>query len=163
MEEVAAVKATFTIIAVVLGVFGGHLKTWETGGKDDARALTLDLRDLPVSNQTQPALPDLFHRREWNTSVSQSQKTCCHGELGADVPRHDGFRVDAELFCKVKGTFQASELGNVAKDGGLVHVHRAVSALDETDNIFVQQTLFVFVGYFTDAGFSPHQFLKGVL
>ncbi len=51
----------------------------------------------------------------------------------------------------------------ITEGGGLVHVHRAISTLDEADNVLVQQTLFVLVGYLADAGFPAYQLLKGVL
>ena len=70
LEQIPAIEASFAIIAVVLGMLGGHLKTWEAGGEDDARAFTLNLRHLPVSNQTKSALANLLNRRERNPCIA---------------------------------------------------------------------------------------------
>ncbi len=63
LEEIAAVKAAFTVVTVALGVLGGHLQAWETRRKHDAGSLPLNLWNLPVPNEAQSTFADLFHRR----------------------------------------------------------------------------------------------------
>ena len=122
LEEVSSVKAPLSVIAIGLGMLGGHLKAGETRREHNARALTLDLWNLPVSNQTQSTFPDLFNGRQRNTGVSEGQEAGRNSELRADVPSDDGFGVDAKFLGEIKGTFQARQLRHVTKHGGLVHV-----------------------------------------
>ena len=162
LEQVATVKATLAIIAIPFGVLEPHLKTWEARRKDDARSFTLNLRDLPISNQAQPTLANLFNGRQWDSCISQSQQTCCHGQLRADVPGKNRLRINSKLFGEVKGALEASQLWDVAKHLGLVHVHRTITAFDEADDVFVEKPLLVFVGNLTDAGFTSDEFLKRI-
>ena len=163
LEEVASVKATLAIIPVGFGVLDTHLKAGETRGKHDTGAFPLNLRDLPVSDQTQATFANLFHRCKRNTGIPQRQQSGSDRQLGADVPCENGFGIDAEFFGEVKGAFQAGQLRNVAKHLGLVHVDRAVSPFDEPDDVLVQKALLVFVRDFADAGFPSNQFLKRIL
>ena len=163
LEEVSAVKTTLAIIAVVLGVLRSHLKARETRREDDARPFSLNLRHLPVANQTQSTFADLFNGREGNACVAKGEQTRSDGQLGADVPSNDGFGVDAKFFGQIEGTLESGELRDVAKGGGLIHVHRAVPSFDEADDVLVKQALFVFVRDLADTGLSSNQFLKSVL
>ena len=163
LEEVAAVKATLAVVTAGLGVLDAHLKARETRGEHDARPLTLHLRNLPVSNQTEATFAHLLNRCQRNARIAQGQQTSGHGQLSADVPCENGLGVNAELLGQIKGTFQACKLRDVAKHLGLVHVHRAVSTLDEPDDVLVQQSLFVFVRHFADARLTADEFLERIL
>ena len=79
LEEIAAVKPSFTVITVVLGVFHCHLQTRETGSEHYTGSFTLVLWDLPVANQSKTALADLFNRCEWNRRISQCQQSRSNG------------------------------------------------------------------------------------
>ena len=163
LEQVATVKPSLAVVAVVLGVLGRHLQAGETRGKHDTGALALYLRHLPVSNQAQTALAHLLNGCEGDAGVAQRQQAGSNRQLRADVPCHDGFWIDAEFLCQVKGALEASQLWNVTEHRGLVHVHRTVTAFDEAHDVLVQQTLLVFIRDLADARFSTHQLLKGVL
>ena len=163
LEEVAAVKSPLTVVAVRLGVFQSHLQPGEARGKHDPRSFTLDLRNLPVPNQTQAAFANLLDGGQGYARISQGQQTRSHSKLRADVPGENGFGVDAKLLSEIKGSFESSKLRYVSKHLGLVHVDRTVTSLDETDDVFVQQPLLVFVRHFTDARLASHELLKGVL
>ena len=122
-----------------------HLKAWETRGEHDARPLTLHLRNLPVSNQTEATFAHLLNRCERDTSITEGQQTSGYGQLSADVPCENGLGVNAKLLGQIEGAFEARKLRDVTKHLGLVHVHGAVATLDEPDDVLVQQPLFVFV------------------
>ena len=83
--------------------------------------------------------------------------------MRADVPSDDGLGVDTKFLSKIERTFETSQLRNVAKHGGLIHVDRTVSSLDEANDVLVEQPLLVFVRDFADAGFTPYQLFEGVL
>ena len=117
---------------------------------------------FPLPNEAQPTLADLLHRRQWNASIPKGQQPCCHGELCADVPCQDGLGVHTELFSQVERTFQAGQLGNIAKRRGRFHVHRTVPSFDQPNQIFVQQALLVFVRYLRKARFTANQALEGI-
>ena len=104
------------------------------------------LRHLPVSNQAQATLSDLFDGREWDGSIPQSEEACRHTELSGDVPSEDDLWINTEFFGQVKRSFDACKLWNVTKCGGLIHVHRAITAFDEANDVLVQQPLLVFIG-----------------
>ena len=123
LEQIATVKAALTVIAVALGVFEPHLQTREARRKDDTCSLALNLGHLPISNQAKSTLANLFNGRQWYSSISQSQQTCSHGQLCTDVPCKNDLRVNSKLFGEVKSAFEASQLWNVTKHLGLVHVN----------------------------------------
>ena len=123
LEQVATVEPSLAIITVGFSMLQRHLEPWETRSEDDACAVSRVLRNLPVSNQTKTAFPDLFNRSQWNRCVTQSKKSCCHTELSRDVPCQDHFWIDTKFLCKIKGTLDTSKLWHIAKRCGLVHVH----------------------------------------
>ena len=71
LEEVASVKPALTVIAVGLGVLNAHLEARETRGEHDTRPLTLHLRNLPVSNQTEATFAHLLNRCQRNARIAQ--------------------------------------------------------------------------------------------
>ena len=163
LEQIATVESALSIIPIRLCVLLCHLQSWEARREDDASSLPLDLWHLPISNQSETTLADLFDRRQRDTCISEGEQTCGNGQLSADVPGDDGFWIDAEFFSEVKRPLQPSQLRHIAKDRGLVHVHRTVSPFDEADDVLVEQALLVFIGNFTETCFPTHEFLKGVL
>ena len=148
LEQVATIEPTFTIVAVRFSVHQGLLETWETRSKDDSCSIPGVLRHLPVSNQTQPALSDLFNRSEWDGSISQCKESCCHSKLRGDVPSEDDLWINTEFFGQVKRSFDTCKLWNITKCGGLIHVHRAIAPFNQANDVLVEQTLFVFIGDF---------------
>ncbi len=133
LEEVASIEAPFTVISVVLGMFEGHLETWETRSEDNSCSVSGVLWHLPVSNKAQTAFPDLFNRSQRNRCIPESKQTRCHPQLSGDVPCEDDFRIDAKFFCKVERTFDPSELWHITEFCRLVHVDRAIAPFDEAD------------------------------
>ena len=148
LEQVATVKPTLAIVTVCFCVHQGLLETWETRSKDDPCSVTGVLRHLPVPNQAQAALSDLFDRREWDGSISQCKETCRHTKLRCNVPSEDDLWIDTEFFGQVKRSFDTGKLWNITKCSSLIHVHRAIAAFNQANDVLVKQALLVFIGDF---------------
>ena len=110
LEQVATVKATLAIIAIPFGVLEPHLKTWEARRKDDARSFTLNLRDLPISNQAQPTLANLFNWRQWDSDLAKPANLLPR-PMRADVPGKNRLRINSKLFGEVKGALRPANCG----------------------------------------------------
>ena len=148
LEEISAVKPSFSVIAVALGVLHCHLQPRETGGEHNTRSLPLMLWNLPIANQSKTAFANLFNRRERDRSISQCQQSRSNGQLSRDVPCKNDLGINAKLFCNIKRRLNTCKLRNVAKLLGLFHVNRTVPTLDETNDVLIEQTLLVFIAHF---------------
>ena len=74
-----------------------HLQPGEARGKHDPRSFTLDLRNLPVPNQTQTAFANLLHGGQGYARISQSDKPAATASCVLDVPSENGFGINAKL------------------------------------------------------------------